>query len=55
MLKIDLVLHIERLRNTKKSGNYQNYIIIKIGQNTETGPEDLKKYPVTPTLVEIIC
>ena len=46
----------EGLRNKRTSGNHPNYSIIKIGQNTEKSPVDLRRLVVTQTpLVIIIC
>ena len=39
------------LRNKRTSGNHPKYIIIKIGQNTEKSPEDLRRLAVTQTPV----
>ena len=36
-----------RLGNQRKSEDYPNYSIIKIGKNTETTPGDLRKLAVT--------
>ena len=33
------------------SGDHPNYSIVEIGQNTEKGPEDLKRVAVTQTPV----
>ena len=38
-----------RLGNKRISGNYPNYSIIKIGQNTKKSPGDLRKLAVTQT------
>ena len=38
-------------RNKRTSGDHPNYSIIKIGQNTEKSPGDLKRLPVTKTPV----
>ena len=40
-----------RLRNKRSSGDYPNYIIIQIGQNTEESPGDLGRLAVTQTPV----
>ena len=42
----------ERIGNKNTSGDHPNYILIKIGQNTEKSPGDLKKLDVTQTPVE---
>ena len=39
------------LGNKRTSGNHPNYRIIKIGQNTEKSPGDLRRLVVTQTLV----
>ena len=39
------------LRNTRTSGDHPNYSIIKIGQNTEKSPGDLKRLAITQTLL----
>ena len=36
-----------RFRNMRKSGDYSDYSIIKIGQNTEKSPGDLRRLIVT--------
>ena len=38
-----------RLGNKRTSWDQPNYSIIKIGQNTEKSPEDLKRLSVTQT------
>ena len=35
--------------NKRKSGDHPNYSIIKIGQNTEKSPGDLRRLTVTQT------
>ena len=37
----------EGLENQRTSGDHPDYSIIKIGQNTEKSPEDLRKLAVT--------
>ena len=44
-----LVKGTGRLRNKRTSGNHSNYCIIKISQNTERSPEDLRWLAVTQT------
>ena len=39
------------LRNKRMSGDYPNYNIIKMGQNTEKKPGDVKRLAVTQTPV----
>ena len=39
------------LGNKKTSGNHPNYSMIKIGQNTEKSPGDLRRLAVTQALV----
>ena len=34
----------------KMSGDHPNYSIVKIGQNTEKSPGDLRRLPVTETV-----
>ena len=46
----DLVNGLEN-KNQRTSGDYSNYRIIKIGQNTEESPEDLMRLAVTQTPV----
>ena len=41
-----------RLRNKRKSGDHRNYSIIKIGQNTEKIPGDLRRIAITQSLLE---
>ena len=41
-----------RLGNKRISGYHPDYSIIKIGQNTEKGPEDLRRLAVTQTPIE---
>ena len=38
-----------RLGNNRTSGDHQDYSIIKIGQNTEKSPEDLRRLAVIQT------
>ena len=38
------------LENKRTSRNHPNYSIIKIGQNTERSPEDLRRLDVTQSL-----
>ncbi len=38
-----------RLEKKSASGNHPNYSIIKIGQNTEKSPGDLRRLAVTQT------
>ena len=38
-----------RLRNQRKSRDYQNYSDIKIGQNTEMSPGDFRGLAITQT------
>ena len=40
------------LGNKRKSGDYPNFCIIEIGQNTEKSPEDLRRLAVTQTPVK---
>ena len=40
------------LGNKRMSGKIPNYIIVKIGQNTEKSPGDLKRFAVTQTPVK---
>ena len=42
---------IGRLRNQTTSRNHPDYTIIKIGQNTEKSPEDLRRHAITQTPV----
>ena len=42
-----------RLENKRMSGDHPHYSIIKIGQNIEKSPGDLRRLAVTQTLVEI--
>ena len=41
-----------RLRNKRTSGDYLDYSNIKIGQNTEKSPGDLRKLAVAQTPVK---
>ena len=41
-----------RLRSQRTSGDHPNNSIIKIGQNTEKNPEDLRRHVVIQTLVK---
>ena len=41
-----------RLRNQRASRDHPDYIIIKIGQNTEKSPGDLRRHAVTQTPVK---
>ena len=41
-----------RLRNQKTSGDHPEYTIIKIDQNTEKSPGDLRRLTVTQTCVK---
>ena len=41
-----------RFGNKRTSGDHPNYSIIKIGQNTEKSPEDLRRLAVTQTPVK---
>ena len=41
----------EGFGNKKTSEDHPNYIIIKIGQNNEKNPEDLRRLAVTQTLL----
>ena len=43
---------IERLANKRMSGDHPNYSIIKIGQNTEKSPDDLRRLADTQTPVK---
>ena len=45
----------EGLRNKQTIGDYPNYRIIKIGQNTEKRLRDLKRLAVTQTPDRIYC
>ena len=45
-----LVKGTGRLENKRTSGDHPDYSIIKIGQNTEKSPEDLRRLAVTQTL-----
>ena len=40
------------LGNKGTSGDYPNYVIIKIGQNTKTSPGDLRRFAVIKTHVK---
>ena len=40
------------LRNNRMSGDYPNYSIVQIGQNTVKGPGDLRRLAVTQTPVK---
>ena len=42
-----------RLGNKRTSGHHSDYSIIKIRQNTEKSPGDLRRLAVTQTLVRI--
>ena len=42
----------EKLRNQRTSGDYPNYSIIKIDQNIEESPGDLRRLAVTQTSVK---
>ena len=42
----------EGLGGKRTSGDHPNYCIIKIGQNTEISPGDLRRLAVTQTLVK---
>ena len=39
----------EKLRNQKTSGDHADYNLIKIGQNTEKSPGNLRRLAVTQT------
>ncbi len=41
-----------RLRNQRTNGDYPDYNIDKIGQNTEKGPGDLRRFAVTRSAME---
>ena len=41
-----------RFENKRTNGNHQSYHIIKIGQNTERNPGNLKRFDVTPNPME---
>ena len=41
-----------KLRNQRTSGDHSNYDIIKIDQNTEKSPGDLRRLAVTQNLVK---
>ena len=41
-----------RFEDKRTSGDHPDYSIIKIGQNTEKSPGDLRKLAVSQTLVE---
>ena len=43
-----------KLRNQRTSGNYADYSIIKIGQNTGKSPGDLKRLAITQNPVKNI-
>ena len=43
---------IRGLGNKRSSGDYANYNIMKIGQNTEKSPGDLSRLVVTQTSLE---
>ena len=47
-----LVKGLENLEKNWISGDHPNYNIIKIGQNTEKSPGDLRRLAVTQTLVK---
>ena len=38
--------------NNGTGGNYRNYSIVDIGENTEKSPGDLRRLPVTQVPVE---
>ena len=40
-----------RVGNKRTSGNYPDYSIVKIGQNNEKSPGDLRRFAVTQTPV----
>ena len=41
-----------RIGNKMTSGDYPNFSIVKIGQNTEKSPEDLRRLALTQTPAE---
>ena len=43
---------IGKLENKKTRGDYSNYSIVKIAQNTEKSPGDLRRLSATKTPVE---
>ena len=43
---------VQRLEDLEISGDYPNYRIVEISQNTEKSPGDLRRLAVTQTLVE---
>ena len=43
-----------RLGNKRASGDHPYYCIVKIGQNTEKSPGDLRRFPLTQTPVKDI-
>ena len=42
----------EGLGNNRTRGDYPNYSIVEIAQNTKKSPRDLRRLAVTQTLVE---
>ena len=48
-----IVTGTEGLEDKRSIGDHLNYRIIKIGQNTEKSPGDLRRLAVTQTSVEI--
>ena len=48
----DLTKRIIRVENQWKVSDYQNYGILKIGQNSEKSPGNLRRSAVTQTPVE---
>ena len=44
----------ERVGNQRTSRNHPKYSIVKIGQNTEKSPSDLKRLPVPQTPLKSI-
>ena len=47
MISKGLVKKTEGVWNRKKSRDHPNYSIVKVGQNTEKSPGDLKKLAIT--------
>ena len=41
-----------RIGNKRKNGDYPDYSVVEIGENTEKSPGDLRRFEVTQTPVE---
>ena len=52
IINIIIIIIIAGFGNKKTSEDHPNYGIIKIGQNTEEGPGDLRRFAVTHTQVK---